>query len=171
MTILLRSSLPEDIMKAHNLDKLIKTEFRSNVDSLRADLGDRLKDQPYEKQTQLMSRAMKVTSTSRPFQSLSVNPDKFTGFMKSLLPRKSATPKVQVKHFTVPGPLLDIPIDHIENGLKQHKAPGPDLIRLELLQIDPKLLRRAIMSDWYAVGRLAFVPSVLRRGTLSPYKK
>lgn len=168
-SLLWGSSSPDDRREARKLDKQIKTEFRTNVRAIRADIGDCLRGLPWDKQSQLMSRALKLTSNSTPILAPSVNPDMFTNFMKGLQPH--CAPKVQVKHFTVPTSFLDTLIVQIERGLKQHKAPGPDLIRLELLQLDPKLFGRVAMSIWSAVGRLAFVPSLLRRGTLSPIYK
>lgn len=51
------------------------------------------------------------------------------------------------------------------------KATGPDKTSMGILQVLPALFSQAVHTMWEMMGRLGFVPSLLRSGTLSPIYK
>ena len=54
---------------------------------------------------------------------------------------------------------------------KHNKSPGPDRIHSELLQIDPTLSTAVIFEIWRTVGRLQYLPKLLKTGFLAPIYK
>lgn len=171
-TKLARSKRDSDKEEARRLDKVIKRQYRRNVKKLRWTLGDDINDGTISNQFQTVRRALSLTSDIKPMLCANVNPDSFTTFMAGLQPAPEAAPRVEVLPFTAPNGLGDA-MEHFlrDETRSKQKAPGPDGVRLEILRLKPKLFADAALALWRAVGRLAFVPSLLRSGNLSPIYK
>lgn len=170
-TKLWKSGDPAKITKARQLDIVIKKTFKENVRLLRKQLGDELNGSDQSSQFQVMKRALSLSHHIKPMLCPTVNPARFTEFMDSLQPLPEDAPVVPLLSFSVPDSFETEVERVIRVGIKKHKAPGPDKIRLEILQIQPRLFAKVCVEIWRAVGRLCFVPSVLRTGTLSPIYK
>lgn len=169
-TRLLRSSDPNDRTRARTLDREIKREFRTNLRRLKDDLGDLVAEGNPGTDTNLLKRALKLDQTSEVVPT-AIDPDTYTEFMNSLQPNVTTTPKVQIKHFTVPDSFRAALLQAIRARLKQMKAPGPEKIRTDIFRISPELFADVALEVWPAIGRTAHVPSMFRIGLLVPIYK
>lgn len=165
---LLRSKDPSDKAKARQLDREIKHTFRRNVRRLKSRLADEMANENPQTQSSVIKRALALNGV-RDVAPVKVDPDAYTSFMESLQPNPN-TPQVQMQTFTLPVSFRASLLKAIVS-LKPKKSPGPDMIRPDILKLEPSLFADAIYALWAAVGRLASVPPILRSTTISPIYK
>ena len=97
-----------------------------------------------------------------------MDPDKFSLFMQSLQPPQDTAP--DIRSFTIPDSFEEQLQSAIVSAHKS-KAPGPDKLRVEELQVAPDLFANCLLSLMRAVGRIRWMPNLLRSAILSPVYK
>lgn len=166
-TALLKSSAADDRAKAKELDKRIKRGVRRNRKRLLDDVCASLEGAPPGRDSTIISRVLSITR-DKPSTVSSLCPDSFQTFMKSL--QNETSTRINPVHFQVPSTFSKDCEQEITTS-KKKKAPGPCKIRAEMLQLRPDIFGKAIGALWAAVGRIAYMPSVLRSGTYAPIFK
>lgn len=157
-----------DKEKARALDKVIKRKFRKNVRRLQHDLGDQLENGRAAETAHLTKQLVRLHTVSAELTDHFSKED-YTSWMASTQPATYAT--ISPATFTVSDVFREQILKAI-NALPLKKAPGPDKIRPEILQLSPDHVAAALLALWRAEGRLGYVPSVFRSGLLVPlYKK
>ena len=66
---------------------------------------------------------------------------------------------------------LEPSLDEVFLTSANRKAPGPDLVRIEMLRLRPALFVSAMAALWTAVSRVGHMPSLLTSGWLVPVFK
>lgn len=167
---LLKSKDPDDKVHVQQVDRTIKRGFRRNKRRLETQISDELAIANAAIECSLIKRALALDGSTEvtPAQS---DPDDFTSFMKILQPPLITTPLVPVHPFEVPDSFFQTLISAILVKLKPRKSPGPDLIRTDMFKLAPALFAEAALELWRAVGRLAFIPPLLRSGLPVPIYK
>lgn len=128
----------EDQDKAAKLNKEIKRTFRHNERQLKADISDELVNANPAEDARLFKRALEVDGLTG-VVSKYVDPDVFTDFMQALHPPADLTLIVQVQLFEVDESFRSSLLFAIRTKIHKRKAPGPDLIRTDILEIIPYL--------------------------------
>ena len=153
--------------KAKILDQNIKKQFTQNVHKLQDQVGDELASARPGTEAPILKRLLALTQTKA--QTISkVDPDKYTQFMQSLQPPKDTAP--DIRSFDVPNSFEEQLQSAIVSAHKS-KAPGPDKLRVEALQVAPDLFAKCLLSLMRAVGRIRWMPNLLRSAILSPVYK
>lgn len=98
-----------------------------------------------------------------------ISPESFTAEMQSRQP--DSVEIIRTRKLS-PRPGLEARILRSIKTSKARKAPGPDKVRNEMLQLEPELFSKDISALWDAVGRLGYMTNILRSGFFAPiYKK
>lgn len=166
-TQLLRSKCPQDRASAKDLDRKIKRQFRRNRRRILAEQRDELLEGSPEEFFQRLKRLSTTSASLNTTSPRALNPDAYTHFLQAV---QSDTEPIQPQPFLVPHDFQTLIARAIINA-KKKKAPGPDHIPTELLQLDPKMFSSIINDLWAAVGRVAYVPLALRSGFVAPIFK
>lgn len=93
---LLRSTDPEDRVRARSLDRDIKRTFRRNIGKLNQSVADVLDGAHLSKEAQIIKREISLDGI-REVCSLQVYPDQLTKFMQTLQPPWHQVPMVPVQ--------------------------------------------------------------------------
>lgn len=141
------------------------------MQSTQAEVGDIINGLPQGRHHQLLSRAIVLNRDNTTLGCHTLNFESFAQFARALQPTEEHAPMAQIKKFKVPSSFLTLVTHTLSDRLKTNKAPGRDFIGLEILSLAPSISARAAMGILSAVGRLAYMPTILRRGTLSPIYK
>ena len=113
-------------------------------------------------------KVIKVLIVEHPTVNLPFPPEDFTIFMISLQELSAGAPKTRTPAHPIDFPAtLECSLQKLPRG----KAPGPDLIALEMLQVDADKSVHALDALWQKVVTLNYMPRVLRSGLYAPLFK
>lgn len=111
---------------------------------------------------------MLSTAREKPDVASPHNASSFQKFMESFQDRSASI--VTTAKIDIPPSLeRDFELFILQSKLK--KAPGPGKIRSQILKVNALLIARAIFALWEAVGRIGYVPAVLRSAVYAPILK
>lgn len=153
--------------QAKSLDRLIKRRFRRNRRRMLDDCGEALESHCQPDATSAMTRLLALATSSPRVTSTFSHNTYLEYFGNRQPPPEEITP---VERFIV----TDEFQTHVRTSilrLPKRKAPGPDKIRMEIFQLFPDHFCKVITLLWKAVGRLGYVPTLLRSGWLVPVYK
>lgn len=119
--------------------KRIRRTMRKNKKRLR----DEVADIAPELSTKSLAQEVKRLKNLNPAQPREVSRDEFTKYISGLQPKK--VPDVCIERFEVHPSFVEAKIRAIRTS-DQRKAPGPDKVRIEMLQLAPKLFATPILS-------------------------
>lgn len=165
---LLNAKAPRSDIK--DLDKRIRRTFRSNKRKLRYKVLDDMADCPPEALSTHMRRLEVLDPHKKRFSTtmdVPLSPTAFTKHMASI--QRPADP-ISVPAFQPSSP-FKAQLKEAILGLKKQKAPGPDVVHSEMLQLEPDLAANAIYTLWQAVGRLGILPKALSIAVVVPLYK
>lgn len=139
--------------------------FKKNITHLPQEIGDTITNGDTSRDLRNVREALNLSTKTRPIMCQDGNTDEFTEFINSMQPPEH-TPRVYTFKLSLP-PRLESQISKAIKEGQQKRAHGPDKIRLEMLRLQAELFTRTTMGLWGMVGRLGFVPSLLRSSILS----
>lgn len=148
--------------EARRLDREIKREMRRNRRKIMSCARSSLCEKEYRTITEAMNALKKV-----PDRHSSIDADKFTSFFNGLQTHDS---HITTQHFRVTKKFKG----YLELALKSAKrgrAPGPDFICNEMLELAPTLTVEALFALWTKIGETAYTPTALKVGSLIPLLK
>lgn len=164
---LLKMGDTESKRRAKILDKEIRRRVRKNKAKLRTEIGDCLESGRPEEKMKALKRLLDLEKRTL-LTTKAITPESFTEEMMSRQPETA--PVISTEHFSIDATFESRLVLAITSA-KTKKAPGPDKIRTEMLQIEPELFAKSLTALWKAVGRVAFVPTILRSGLFAPIFK
>lgn len=158
---------PQRRVEAQMLDRKIKREFRRNRRQVLNDLCESLEGSSPGREATITSQILTITR-EKPGTTPRLNANDFQEFMASLQDKNALTID-PVKFFTPPSFTNACEMAIAQS--KKKKSPGPCKIRSEMISLIPELFGRALSSLWSAIGRVGYMPTVMRSATYAPIFK
>lgn len=152
---------PEEQLR--NIDREIKRTFRRNKRRLlRRELAELTELSPARAASKLRQLADRSSAAPQ------VDPAAFTAHIAA---QQTHDAHIQPASFK-PDATFREDLRHALMAAKRKKAPGPEGLTIEMLQLIPDLAVELLLALWEQVGHLRHMPTLLRTGQLVPiYKK
>lgn len=161
---LLKAQLKPDSKAAvRRLDKQIGRLVRRRRRRLQSMHLDAINDGPMSQTLAITKQVQLIRMEPDMVQEL--DPDTFTEFLQDQHPETDTSPLPN--RFNPPSGFNRYIHSSIVT-MAPNKAPGPEWITAEVLQLAPEESTAAILAIWNTVDKLAYVPKPLRSGTVVP---